>query len=71
MKKYLRDEPRAEVEITFQCFAAPELFTPLFDDLPKDAQDAFSNGTLVMPCEGGGVPGEWCSSCVFGGEERG
>lgn len=59
---------RATCAVTFGCFADPALFQPVrFQELPKKVQNEFNkNGSI--PCEGGGMPGEWCMGCRFGGE---
>lgn len=62
--KYLQAEPRASSMTFAECFAAPELFQP-WEQMTKAARREFSvNGPI--PCEGGGVPGEWCARCRFG-----
>lgn len=68
MATYYLDEPRAEADIRFKCHADPVLFKP-WEEMPKKAQNEFTrNGPI--PCEGGGVPGEWCLQCRFGASEK-
>lgn len=55
---------RAESDVRCQCFAKPVLFLA-WEKLPKSARDEFTNNGPI-PCEGGGVPGAWCSGCRFG-----
>jgi len=55
---------RRKAELEAQCFADPELFKP-WDQMTAAAKSEFDkNGPI--PCEGGGVPGEWCNGCRFG-----
>ncbi len=66
--KFYQDEPRQIGTIDFECHAKPELFLA-WDDMSKAAQKEFTkNGPI--PCEGGGVPGEWCATCRFGRVKR-
>ena len=52
------------VLITAECLADPGLFLD-WDEMTSEARDEFDvNGPI--PCEGGGVPGEWCEQCRFG-----
>lgn len=60
-----RQKKPIEMEITLQCFADPRMFLRDFAAMPKDMQDAFSNG-LSIPCEGSGIVGPWCTQCKFG-----
>lgn len=64
MPKYRMDEPRRETDTRAECYADERLFLP-WDDMPKAIQNEFTkNGPI--PCEGGGVPGQWCDACRFG-----
>lgn len=48
------------------CIAPEELFTENYADVPDDLKTIVSeqNG---LPCDGGGVPGEWCQTKRIGG----
>lgn len=50
--------------ITAECFADPVLFLD-WDEMPLGARGEFEVRGPI-PCEGGGVPGEWCEQCRFG-----
>lgn len=58
--------PRAKVEVvtTYACHAPEALFA---EELDPEVEAQFlrvvKNGGL--PCDGGGVPGEWCARCYF------
>lgn len=68
-QKFKLKQPRRvdTILITAQCFADPVLFLP-WDEMTSEARDEFDvNGPI--PCEGGGVPGEWCEQCRFGNVE--
>lgn len=67
VSQFRKKEPRAKAEMEAICYADPILFLS-FDDMPKAAQKEFSKHGSI-PCEGGGVPGEWCRGCRFGGVE--
>lgn len=55
---------RDSADLQAQCYADLVLFEP-WDKMTEDARDEFTkNGPI--PCEGGGVPGEWCADCRFG-----
>jgi hypothetical protein len=65
VSKFKLSQPRARAYLTATCFADSQLFLP-YEDLPKAAKREFKvNGSI--PCEGGGIPGEWCAGCRFGG----
>lgn len=67
MNSFRQKLPRQTAIMIYQCFAKPVLFLP-WDDMPKTAQREFKkNGPI--PCEGGGMPGEWCLNCRFGAVE--
>lgn len=68
--KYRQADPREEMNLYCACHADPVLFTPDFEELPEELQTAFNTGSLKIPCEGGGVPGEWCGDCTFGVTEH-
>ena len=68
-QEFRTKEPRRKVTLTVRCFAVDDMFTPKFTDMPESLQRAFDDG-LTIPCEGGGVPGEWCRECVFGEMEE-
>jgi len=57
------------VETTiYKCNAPLELFLPDYNDVPDELKlvvESLHNG---LGCEGGGLPGRWCSGCPF--EER-
>lgn len=56
--------PTRATRIECTCFADPVLFLD-WDEVPAEAQNEISvNGPI--PCEGGGLPGEWCQDCRFG-----
>ena len=61
----LKNKPaRAVSTIEFRCHASPALFRKKWEELSDGAKREYeTNGT--MPCEGGGVPGEWCLRCRF------
>lgn len=62
--KFLRKDARSVTELSCLCYADPQLFVPA-EKLSKAALAEFRvNGPI--PCEGGGVPGEWCGNCRFG-----
>lgn len=62
--KFYQSKPRAVTTVECECHAAPELFKQ-WEDLSKAARREFKvNGPI--PCEGGGLPGEWCAGCRFG-----
>lgn len=61
---FTQKKPRREMNVRCQCFAKPILFIG-WDNMPADAKEEFeTNGPI--PCEGGGLPGEWCAGCRFG-----
>lgn len=63
-KNFRIETPRATTVVRCHCHAAPELFLP-WEMLSKSAKAEFGeNGGI--PCEGDGMPGEWCSGCRFG-----
>lgn len=59
---------RARIERTIEKFncGAPEVLFGEWDDVPSDLKEQVDkqNG---LPCDGGGVPGEWCSDCQWDG----
>lgn len=56
--------PRCTATVRCQCFAKSVLFLS-WESMPEEARVEFKeNGPI--PCEGGGVPGEWCGDCRFG-----
>lgn len=62
MSKYRNNNARAKATLVAECYADPCLFRA---DLTRDEMNEFVvNGPI--PCEGGGVPGEWCDGCRFG-----
>jgi|CXWL01.1.fsa_nt_gi hypothetical protein len=64
MANFKRRFPRLTTQVLCECFAKDVLFKP-WDKMPKSAQEEFEkNGPI--PCEGGGVPGQWCERCRFG-----
>jgi hypothetical protein len=64
IKNWREKTPRYEKTVIYQCFASQKLFGD-WDDLSTAARKEFvTNGPI--PCEGGGVPGEWCANCRFG-----
>ena len=64
-KHYLKKPRRiGYVLVTAMCHAARGLFLA-WDEMEPEGRDEFNlNGPI--PCEGGGVPGEWCEECRFG-----
>jgi len=64
MINYRRTELRAECKVHCLCYADPQLFLPWENLTPAVKREFQVNGPL--PCEGGGVPGEWCGECRFG-----
>ena len=67
-KHYLKTPRRTDaILVTASCHAAPGLFLD-WDDMTSEHRDEFDlHGPI--PCEGGGVPGEWCEGCRFGNVE--
>ena len=62
--RYRQTRPRSIAMLTVECFAAPALFKP-WEKMTAGQQNEFAaNGPI--PCEGGGLPGEWCAGCRFG-----
>lgn len=60
--------PRATFLLEAQCFAVSALFAP-WETLPPEIQDEFEvNGGI--PCDGSGLPGEYCADCRFGAVEE-
>ena len=56
----------------YTCHAQIELFTLEWSELPAEWRAAIRE-MRCLPCDGGGVPGNWCSSgsCVWdGGSEE-
>jgi len=51
----------------FSC-SAPEEFFRLWENVSQETRDLIPPGGL--PCDGGGVPGPWCSDCEFGKVEK-
>ena len=52
--------------VIWGCHADPAMFLP-WEKLPEEfIQEITANGSI--PCEGGGLPGEWCGGCRFGEE---
>lgn len=62
--KFRKKQPRSERLLSCRCFADPVLFRQ-WEHMPQEARDEFKNNGPI-PCEGGGVPGEWCAGCRFG-----
>ena len=58
--KFKLKKPRKETEVVFQCFADSRMFVRNFEDMPKGMQLIFKE--ISLPCDAGGVPGEWCSN---------
>ena len=59
---------RAFAIYVFNCHAPEDYFLD-WEDTPQDVKDEIErNGGI--PCEGGGVPDEWCARCRFGTYER-
>lgn len=63
---FRNDSPRAIATLEIPCMADPMLFRRWEDMPPKARKEFEKNGPI--PCEGGGVPGEWCLGCRFVGE---
>lgn len=63
-EQYRTEEPRAVVILEAKCFAPSAMFTAEWEDIPKKFQAVYSENNI--PCEGGGVAGEWCAKCPFG-----
>lgn len=62
--KFLLKEPRCITDTRAYCYASPELFKS-WASMSKAARKEFDkNGPI--PCEGGGIPGQWCDMCRFG-----
>ena len=58
------DTARRTTTVRCRCMADPCLFLP-WEALSAAAKKEFhKNGGI--PCEGGGLPGEWCAGCRFG-----
>lgn len=56
--------PWREATVRCRCHASHELFLP-YERLSDQVKEEFTvNGPI--PCEGGGMPGEWCVHCRFG-----
>lgn len=49
------------VTVIYECRAPDELFGE-WDDVPQESRDKIGGG---LPCDGGGVPGAWCSKGCF------
>lgn len=62
--KFRRHKRRIRAIIAADCFADKSLFLP-WENLSRAAKNEFDKNGPV-PCEGGGIPGEWCSNCRFG-----
>lgn len=63
-RPFLLSKPRLSTNVRCDCHADAELFLP-WEKLSTAAKREFSkNGPI--PCEGGGMPGEWCVGCRFG-----
>jgi hypothetical protein len=61
---FRQKKPRASSAVRCDCHAKPVLFRP-WEKMPEAAKREFKiNGPI--PCEGGGIPGEWCAGCRFG-----
>lgn len=63
----IMDKGRAYSLTAFICTADDDLFGE-WDDLPDHARQEYEDNGPV-PCDGGGVPGEWCTRCRFGRTE--
>jgi hypothetical protein len=62
--QFRQSKPRRQTDVRCQCFADPVLFVG-WEKMPDSARNEFNqNGPI--PCEGGGLPGEWCQGCRFG-----
>jgi hypothetical protein len=63
---YRLPDARYQVVYSFEasCYADPALFQP-WEQLTAVQQDEFDLHGAI-PCDGGGLPGEWCRSCRFG-----
>lgn len=64
----MNNEPiRAWSIVRFNCHASEDYFLE-WEDIPQEVKDEIErNGGI--PCEGGGVPGDWCTRCRFGSTE--
>ena len=63
-QSFRQRKPRRSTTVQCDCFASPILFEP-WDQMPENARQEFKiNGPI--PCEGGGLPGQWCEGCRFG-----
>ncbi len=62
--KFYRSQPRAVTTVECECHAAAELFLR-WEELSPAARKEFQDQGPI-PCEGGGLPGEWCARCRFG-----
>ena len=54
--------------LTYKCNAPDEVFVERYEDVPEEHKNIIeSQGSL--PCDGGGIPGEWClrGCAYFGG----
>lgn len=52
-----------------ECHAGEELFGE-WEKVPDDAKQII-NRQKGLPCDGGGMPGHWCSRCYWGRVKRG
>lgn len=64
MSNFRLDHPRLSTKVVCHCYASPELFLRWEDTSPEAKLEFEQNGSI--PCEGGGLPGEWCCGCRFG-----
>ena len=62
--KFFQKTPRCTATIQFRCHAKISLFLE-WDKMTASAQMEFIDNGPV-PCEGGGIPGDWCGACRFG-----
>lgn len=62
--RFKQREPRRSTIVECHCYAKQALFKP-WEQMTEAAKAEFDkNGPI--PCEGGGLPGEWCAGCRFG-----
>jgi len=55
--------------VEYNCDAPDEIFARTTDEIPEDMMNIIDR-QHGLPCDAGGLPGEWCSSCHWtGGKE--
>lgn len=62
-------EPRQTTCWEYRCYADPQMFEDDWETTISPEDKEILDAQQGLPCDGGGLPGSWCTRCYWGKDE--